>query len=177
MKIRILIYCALALLLLTSRLHAQAQYFGSWFVGPSSSSGPHYAATINDSGNLLGQYCFPADDSCLWLLGMKTSCTEGARYPVLANSDAGAFHMEVLCSAKLDNGMHQYVFTDFAKVDDVLSKGTRAGFAIPLDNDQFRVVRFSITDSNRAVARMKSNAEKAQKPSPRSPRGTRDQTL
>src|SRR5262245_19419358 len=177
MKIRILIYCALALLLLTSRPHAQEQNFGSWFVGTVRSSGLHYAATINDSGNLLGQYCSPTEDSCWWLLGMKTSCTEGERYPVLANSDAGASHMEVICNAKLDNGMHRYVFTDFDKVDDVLSRGTRAGFAIPLENDQFRVVRFSITDSTRAVARMKSNPEKAQQRSPRPPSGTKDQTL
>jgi len=174
MKIRILIYCAVALLLLTSRLHAQTT-FGSWFVGTSSSSGEtHYAATINDSGNLLGQYCFPADNSCYWLLGIKTSCDEGKRYPVLANSDAGA---TVLCSAKLDNGMHRYVFTDFDKVDTLLSQGTLAGFAVPLENDQFRVVRFSIRDSTRAVTRMKSNAEKAKKLTPRSPSGTRDQNL
>jgi hypothetical protein len=172
MKVPILICCALALLL-TSRVHAQT--FGSWAVGVSGSS--LYAATVNDSGNLLGQYCFPADGSCFWLLGMKTSCNEGDRYPVLANSDAGASHMEVLCSAKLDNGMYRYVFTDFDKVDAILSKGSRVGFAIPLDGDQFRVVRFNITDSNSAVARMKTTAEKAQQLSPRSPSGTRDQTL
>lgn len=156
---------------------AQAQSFGTWDTGTVDSGDALYATTGNDSGNLLGQYCFPADGSCFWLLGMSTGCKEGDQYPVLSNSDAGSAHLEVLCSTQLDNGLYRYVFTDFDAIDNIVTKGLRAGFAVPLQGDQFRVVRFDLRGSNRAVAVMKSAAARAQRSSPAKPTGTKDQVM
>jgi len=156
---------------------SRAQSFGTWTTGVTDSGEMLYAATVNDSGNLLGQYCSSSTGNCIWLLGMSTACKEGDQYPVLANSDAGAAHIMVYCSAKLDNGLYRYVFTEFDSINHIVTKGLRVGFAIPLQADQFRVVRFDLGGSNRALALMLEAAQKAQtKPSSKAT-GTRDQDL
>jgi hypothetical protein len=81
---RVTATAALALLVLTLALatpgSAQQTSFGDWRVGTTPTP-PHdslYAATINDSSNILGQYCYPAKGSCLWLLTLPMRCTNGA---------------------------------------------------------------------------------------------------
>ena len=157
---------------------AQSSKFGSWFT-ETGSDGLLYAATVNDSGALLGQFCFPAEGSCLWLLGMITACDKGDEYLVLANSDVGAAQLKVLCDEKLESGLYRYVFTDFDTVDDIVKKGARVGFAVPLKADQFRIVRFDLSGATTAITMMRSIAEKKTKPSQKTPsvRGTRDQLL
>jgi hypothetical protein len=154
-----------------------AETFGSWMTGVTDTGDGLYAATQNDSGNLLGQYCFPSEGNCIWLLGMATACKEGDQYAVLANSDAGAGHLNVYCSAKLDNGLYRYVFLEFDAIQNIVTKGMRVGFAVPLEGDQFRVVRFDLGGSNRALAVMRSAAEQIQKQMPSRATGTRDQNL
>jgi hypothetical protein len=159
----------------SSASHAQSS--DTWTTGVTDSGEMLYAATINDSGNLLGEYCSPSTGNCIWLLGMSTACKEGDQYPILANSDAGAAHIMVYCSAKLDNGLYRYVFTEFDSINNIVTKGLRVGFAVPLQADQFRVVRFDLSGSNRALALMLEAAQKAQKKPTSKPTGTRDQDL
>jgi len=153
---------------------AQAQSFANWSSGTVTTGDAMYAITINDSGNALGQYCFPASESCVWLLAMSTTCDEGDQYPVLANSDVGAAYLQVYCSRKLDNGLQGYAFTQFDAVNAIVTKGSTVGFAIPLKGDQFRVVRFSLAGSNRAISTMRAEAQRAQKILPPKYTGTRD---
>ncbi|MEE9913633.1 MAG: hypothetical protein K4571_18125 [Deltaproteobacteria bacterium] len=156
---------------------SHAQSFGVWHSGVTDTGDAFYAATINDSGNLLGQYCYPSKGNCIWLLGMRTACEEGAQYPVLANSDAGSSHINVYCSAKLDNGMYRYVFSEHDAIDKIITKGLKVGFAVPLQSDQFRVVRFDLNGSSRAITKMLNLVEKAQNKSSLKETGTRDQDL
>jgi hypothetical protein len=53
----------------------------TWGTGVTDDGAALYAATVNDSGNLLGQYCAPSSGNCVWLLGMGTGCKEGDSYP------------------------------------------------------------------------------------------------
>jgi hypothetical protein len=161
------------LLAFTGILQAAAQSYGDWFVETSKAT-YFYAVSVNDSGNVLGQFCFPGDGSCIWLIGMKPSCKSGARYPVLANSDAGAVHLEVLCDGQLESGLYRYAFTSFDNVDNMVRQSSRVGFAIPLEEDQFRVVRFNTRGGAAALSAMRSAAERRTKPVGR---GTRDEKL
>lgn len=136
---------------------AYAQAFGSWVAETADSF--FWAGTSNDSGALLGQFCYPANGSCMWFLGISSACKEGEQYPVLANSDAGAAQLQVLCSSKVENGLYRYVFTDFEAADELVKKGMQIGFAVPLQSDQFHVVRFNLEGSNLAVAAMRAAAE------------------
>lgn len=131
---------------------------GAWIVEHDESEG-YYAITMNDSGNLLGQFCFPERGSCVWFLGIDTACDEGGRIPVLANSDAGATSLTVLCDGQLESGPYRYAFTDFDAVDAIVREGQRVGFAFPLEGDRFSVERFNLSGSNRAIERMREQAE------------------
>jgi hypothetical protein len=160
-------------MLLADVVLAHAQTFGSWFVGTKRSDFL-YALSINDSGNVLGQFCYPGDGSCIWLIALKTGCQKGDHHPVLANSDAGSVHLDVLCDGQLESGLFRYAFTNFDQVDNIVRQGTRVGFALPLQKDEFRVVRFDLSEAASALATMRAAAEKKTLPVRR---GTRDEKL
>lgn len=175
---RLLLFFSFIVFSIASNSSSHAESFGKWHTGTTNSGEKlFFAVTANDSGNLLGQYCSPSTGNCIWLLGMNASCKEGDQYPVLANSDKGAAHILVYCNAKLDNGLYSYVFTDFDTVNDFVMKGSKIGFAVPLQSDQFRVVRFDLIGSNRAISTMRSIAEKTHRRSPSKTTNTRDQDL
>lgn len=168
---RIPLIVGLIAMVLASAAHAQT--FGDWFVdtkGPTAL----YAASVNDSGHVFGQFCFPGADSCVWLIGLQTGCEKGAQYPVLANSDAGAVHLKMFCDGQLDSGKYRYVFTDFDEVDDLVRQATRIGFALPLQEDQFRVVRFNVRGAAAALSVMRGATQRRITPTQR---GTRDEKM
>jgi hypothetical protein len=152
---------------------AQERNFEDWFFGITRSGAALYAATVNDSGRVLGQYCYQESNDCVYLLGITTSCTQGNKYPVLVNSNIGSSTMSVYCNGRLgESNNYQYVFTDFKSIHDTVLKAMRVGFAFPLQSDDFTVIRFSLNGSNEAIAAMRK--EVSLKPT-RS--GTRDQRL
>jgi len=161
------------LLVLSLAVQAGAQEVGNWRIDTKS---PEYvyAASVNDSGGLLGEYCFIRDNNCAWLLGMSTACDQGASYPVLANADSGAIQLQVYCDGQLDNGLFRYVFTEFALIDDTVKKSSRIGFAIPLQSDQFKVIRFQTKGAVPALTIMRGAAERRSGPGNS---GTKDQEL
>ncbi|MGB4294144.1 MAG: hypothetical protein WBJ16_00725 [Smithellaceae bacterium] len=174
---RQLLLLSIIVIILSVHYTVQAESFGEWFTGITDSGELIYATTINDSGNLLGQYCAPSTGNCVWLLGMSTACKEDDQYPVLANSDVGAVHITVRCDAKLDKGLYRYVFTDFDIMNNIVTKGLRVGFAVPLQADQFRVVRFDLNGARRAITLMRAAAEEAHQKASSKTSGTKDQNL
>ena len=155
---------------------AQTQVFGYWTAGVSRTGDFFYASTINDSGALLGEYCYLSSKSCLWILGMATDCKERNKYPVLVNSNVRVVQLDVLCNAKLDGGIHRYVFTNFNAIDDIVLKGLRVGLAFPIQGEQFKVVHFNLGGSKSAINVMKNLFGHAAKPSvPQA--GTKDQIM
>lgn len=137
--------------------YGYAQQFGDWGTSYSKDGDFVFAATMNDSDALLGQYCYFKEDACLWMLGTRTRCAENHKYPVLANSESGSFPLEIYCTGKVSNGSYLYAFTDCESISDMVSKGSMVGFAIPLLSDQFKVVRFSLRGANSAINKMSSS--------------------
>lgn len=137
-----------------------ADNFGAWSVDMGDDHSFIYAATVNDSGGLLGEYCTPSEGSCMWVLGISTKCDTGHQYPVLANADTGAVELEIVCNGELPNGMYKYAFSSFDQIDSLVKAATRIGFAMPMQGDQFRVVRFQLNGASAAVASMRTAAEK-----------------
>jgi len=163
----------LVFLCATAPALAAAEIIGNWQADTFSEG--VYAATLNDSESLLGQYCYPDQGSCLWLLGLKTRCESGHEYPILANSDLGARELSLRCGNRLESGYYQYVFTNFDAINDIVTTASQLGFAIPVEGDQFRVVRFSLDGARSAVDGMRSRAsEEKNKPARQD---TRDRVL
>jgi hypothetical protein len=111
-----------------------------------------YALNMNEAGSGLAQTCLPKIDSCVWMLLMSTKCEEGSTYPILANSDAGARHLEVRCNGRFGTSeLSMYAFADFKAVDAIVRSARRVGFAVPLQGDQFRVIRFGLEQADAAL--------------------------
>jgi hypothetical protein len=153
--------------------HAKAATIGDWIYEVSV---PHYAATINDSGNIFGQWCDTSEGSCFYLLAMPTRCEDEASYPVLVNSDMGSLTTTLVCRGKLDGrNLYRYVMANFDDIDNLVRKSRRVGIAMPLEGDEFRVSRFSLSGAAASLSLMRSAAESSLSRQPR--QNTKDQRL
>lgn len=152
--------------LLTLSAYADEQY-GKWYV---SNTNPDalYAASVNDSGNVFGQYCFTNSGNCVWLMGFDTACHQGDKYPILANAVTGSISLEVYCGEPTNNGLYRYIFSDFNEINKLVQENERIGFAFPLKSELFHVVRFDLRGANKAVKKMRDGASNA------TPKSTKD---
>jgi hypothetical protein len=83
--------------------------------------------------------------------------------------------MDLLCGGPHETVRYRYIFTDFDRIDDVVKRAVKVGFAFPLENDQFIIVRFDLIGSNEAIDAMRASAERSSQLPAR--QGTRDQRL
>ena len=118
----------------------------------------YYAATENSAGQMLAQFCDTKEGSCIYVVGFDTNCDEGDAYPVLVNSDAGTASLDFLCGGDLEDGGHLMIAKDFDQLDDLIRKATRIGFALPMQGDEFKAVRFSLRGSVNAIESMRKVA-------------------
>lgn len=158
---------------------AEAQEIGSWYVDvtsfPKGQTDNIYAATINESGTLFGQFCYPDDSVCYWLLASKTSCADGSSYPVLASSSGAAVHLEIVCKGKTEDGIYRYVFADFETVGALIKSGKTGKIAIvvPLTGGDFTVSRFGLNGALSAIEKMRAVGDKLVAGTKRGTRDTR----
>ncbi len=137
---------------------AETESFGNWMVGTIEGGEGYFAATVNDSNAVLGQYCYLESGDCLWLLATSTNCEEGERYPVLVNADAGSAQLELVCR-KLGK-KPRYIFTNFESIDkSVRNSGKYIGFAFPLQSGLFQVDRFLLDGAVESLVRMRAVAK------------------
>ena len=131
---------------------------GTWTESISKSGEFVHSSTLNDSGSFLGQFCYPANGKCMWLVGLKSRCTQGKRYPVLASGEGGASHVTMLCAGKKRIGeveYSRYVLSKFKSIDKMVRSGARIGFALPMGSGRFRVVRFATTGAASSLDAMR----------------------
>ncbi len=149
---------SLALGVLPPAKAADTESFGNWMVGTIEGGEGYFAATVNDSNAVLGQYCYLESGDCLWLLATQTDCEEGGRYPVLVNADAGSAQLELVCR-KLGK-KPRYIFSNFEAVDKSIRNSTKyIGFAFPLQSGLFQVDRFLLDGAVESLVRMRAVAK------------------
>lgn len=149
---------SLVLGVLSPAAAADTESFGNWMVGTIEGGEGYFAATVNDSNAVLGQYCYVESGDCLWLLATSTNCEEGERYPVLVNADAGSAQLELVCR-KLGK-KPRYIFTNFESIDkSVRNSGKYIGFAFPLQSGLFQVDRFLLDGAVESIVRMRAVAK------------------
>jgi hypothetical protein len=157
-------------------LAQQPRRWGAWEYGRDSAGEYIYAATVNDSGHVLGQYCYADSENCIYLLAMTTSCVSGNKYPVLLNADTGSQSVEIYCGDRLGS-RYRYIFSNFDSIDEVVKKASLVGFAVPLQEDRFSVVRFDLRGSNEAIAAMLAAPFPARAGRRPTTRGTKDERM
>ncbi len=141
------------------------QIYGAWLVDTTDDDAI-FAATVDDNENILGQYCFIEKETCIWILGMSAACNEGEKYPVLINADTGAYQMHAYCNAQPKHKRYWYIFSEFGQIDAVVKKAMRINFSVPLQGDQFKVMKFDLNGSNEAINLLRTVAEKKRKNTP-----------
>ena len=154
-------YLALLLVLYSISVPTIAQEFANWVTGAMDDNEGYFAATVNDSTSIFGQYCYTGSGQCLWLLAVNINCEDGSRYPVLINGDGGSAQMEIVCKKLVDKP--RYVFSNFDAINNsVKSSKKYIGFAFPLESGLFEVNRFLLDGAPEAIGRMKalSNSKK-----------------
>ena len=131
---------------------AKERRFGSWTVGAMAGDEGVYAATVNDSGGVLGQYCLRDDAQCFWLVATDIRCEEGAKYPVLVNASSGASSTEIVC-VEVD-GRPRYAFTEFDVINAVVLESEWIGIAFPMAKGRFQVSRLPLRGARDAIVFM-----------------------
>jgi len=165
----------IALLLITAGFahFAYAETVSDWEVDTTDPT-VMFAATANDNEHVFGEFCFPEDGSCYWVVSMSVPCKEGDRYPILANSDAAAISVELLCiDANADQHQYRYAFTNFDQIDKVIRSSSKIGFAMPMQEDTFRVIRFNLKGVEKALSIMHNAVASKSKPAAPAPKGFR----
>jgi len=148
-----------------------ADKYADWSVNIASNQDFLFAATVNDSGALLGQFCYTDEAACLWLLTSDSSCEKNVKYPALINSDGGAFLAEFVCQGQIESRQRfGYAFANFEQMNHLIASATKVGIAFPLQGDQFRVMRFSLRGAQHALNKMHSEAERLMKKNQRTTR-------
>lgn len=152
-------------LLLGARAWADDFTVGDWIWNVDDSSS-HYAATANSAGQILAQFCYPEQGSCVYTVGFDTECTEGKSYPALVNTDQSAASITLTCGKSLKDGGNLMLVEDFDQIDTILRKASRVGIALPMQGDEFKAVRFSLKGSVAALDAMRKFAANATSQNP-----------
>lgn len=156
-----------------------AQRFGEWGVMNTDHENALIAGTMNASEQILAQGCFLGEGSCYWMLGLDISCVKGEKGAVLVNASNGSQTLQVYCldGVSTGNGRYRYAFSKFDAMDELVreSRGI-IGFAFPLKNGEFQVVRFDLDGAVASVDSMRRTASQRVGKTP-TIRGTRDQRL
>jgi len=134
--------------------------FADWRLARSSDGATLDAYTVNENGSLLGEHCSVAEHSCNWVVITAIRCSGDEDYPVLGNTSSGAVPLQVQCEGATDDDASQfrYGFTDWQQLEALMQDAARVGFAMPMAEDQFQVLRFSLTGRTAATAAVEAIA-------------------
>jgi len=144
-----LVVTLIAALLLSSNAGAEEMQFGDWFV-VRADNGDMVAATQQDNfSKALVYRCFKALNKCAHVLIADIVCEDGHTYPVLVNSEHSALSMNTLCS--VNDGRSELILTEFDLIHKIIKKSSIIGIAVPMASGKFKVVRFSLSGSSKAM--------------------------
>lgn len=139
----------IALLLLSSNVAAEKKRFGDWFV-VRAEIGDMVAGTQQDNfSKALVYRCFKALNKCGHVLIADIECEDEHTYPVLVNSEYSALSMNTLCS--VNDGRSELILTEFDLIHEIIKKSNIIGIAVPMASGHFKVVRFSLNGSSKAM--------------------------
>ncbi len=120
----------------------------------------YFAITTNSADHVLGQYCYIAEGTCFYIVSLDIMCEHGSTYPAIVNSDRGADHVVLKCVHEY-NGKNILAIYGFYKIDELVRAASHLGIAIPVENDKFKIIRFSLIGSSDAIDHMRDAVKQA----------------
>jgi hypothetical protein len=107
------------------------------------------------------------------MIGTTTGCEQDSSYPILANADTESAPITISCSGKIEGtDLTRYLFNNFKDIENLVRKSQRIGFAMPMQEGQFKVVRFSLSGESSAVTSMEQLVARVVRPSKPSTKDT-----
>lgn len=149
----------LAGLLLASFVQAGDAVFGEWQSG-SYKEDFFFALTENKAGASMGQFCFPDSGNCMYLFDLQLTCDDGDTIPAVINSDVGTLGIEFMCSIEYQD-RRLFMAQPFDEINLIVKKAAYLRIAIPVGKGKFKVNRFGMIGSSKAVEHMRRRAWKA----------------
>ncbi|MGB0662768.1 MAG: hypothetical protein ACPGMR_03155 [Pontibacterium sp.] len=153
-----IMYCIIFLSLLSLTAEAAST---KWLWSNSDNKNMFFAATTTEAGRFFGQFCYLDSNTCHYKMRVDLPCTVGQEYPVLVNTDIGARHLAVICFGNTTKGAI-LDFNNFDMIDELVKSASVIGIAIPVENNRFKVFRFSLIGSAKTIKEMlaRANAQK-----------------
>lgn len=142
-----------ALLLSGSAAGQQAITYGHW-VMDNSVTGFQIAKTINENAAATGVFCSLETQSCDAYITLDVGCEDGEPYPMMINSSLGAYSLTTKCMHI--GKLKFFVASEFESMIQAFESGGEIGFAMPMQNGQFKVVRFSTVGATPAIKQARS---------------------
>lgn len=166
-----------AVLISASAWGQEVRNFDDWAMSYSTEGTP-FILTRNDSGSLFGQWCDAEESSCYWILASQTPCKKGNEAPALVSAEGGVTAITTICSTPITVAgklMYRVLLSPFDDMEKIIKGGARISFALAVENDNFRVIRYSLKGVSLAnLAMNRAKLELAQKLNKKT---TRDVTL
>lgn len=178
-NLRQLLVLAIPFLLHSHAVTAEPVTHGDWIVDYLDDGSGMYGATANDSEDILGETCSFDEGTCRWVLITETGCEAGSRYVILANSSAGTKPLYLTCFGPNSNlkGKSSYGF-EWEELESIIKEANWVGFAVPMESDRFRVLRFSLRGIVEATTMLEAAfLRQMDVPSKRGSRSTRTEIL
>ncbi|MBN4055583.1 hypothetical protein JYU12_02445 [bacterium AH-315-K03] len=152
-------YLMVLLFILPYTANAELEKSKDWYWDLSLSKNNYvYAMTNNESGEALGQYCYPFEDKCVYIVSLGITCNAGAEYPSIVNSSEGVAEVTLVCGHVHESGNVFYV-EPFDEVDNLIRNAGKIGFVVAMRDDSFKIVHFSLLGSSHAIKKIREKKE------------------
>lgn len=134
-----------------------ARQVGDWDLD-FSIEGIQIAKVVNASGTALGILCTLGVDKCVAYLALSDmTCSPGKSFPMMMNIATGATNLSARCEKlEVQRVVHMLVLDEFSAFTSAVESGGEIGFAVPLDDGKFQVMRFSSRGAVAAVRAARS---------------------
>lgn len=136
---------------------AERTVVGDWLW--DSKSNFNYSVTLNDKGESLGQYCYFESGNCFFAFRNKIACKDTYNYPALVSSDNGTQHLKLTCVAPDKKKKPLFVVAPFDDLEEIIETSKKIAIVVGLSDGVFKVSRFSLKGSNKAILDMQADAE------------------
>lgn len=130
--------------------------FDDWAFNKDETSSITY--TTNSSGSTLAYVCMFSSKQCIFYYSSETSCDDKQKSNILISSSIGSFSAETMCQRREKTEPYLSIINgDYSLFLDAVTKGDIIGIAMPLENGQFRVIRFSLKGARQAISYTEKN--------------------
>ena len=117
------------------------------------------AKTTNAAGAATGILCFVSSNTCAVYIASDVECREKGKYPMMINASTGAITTNGTCVKVA--GSKVMILDEFQNMIETFEGGGEVGFAIPMADGKFNVLRFDCVGATLAIRKARALPSKS----------------